>query len=181
MKKINFLVIAVLLALQAGFTQNPYSIIEFDSTIGSIRDVIKLSETELIIVGNKKHVAGQPSQIYIANINLNGEIIWKKEHLGGIPPFTNGNCLCIKADGNYYIAMQMNSSGLLLELNPSGDSVWSFSSSAPGLLSSKFRMINEIPGNGFVFTNLIYDPDQMGSIGHSYYYIVPLRKLAQIH
>ncbi len=60
MKNFRLFILPFLMALQAGFAQNPYTIIEFDSTIGSVRDVLKLSENELIIVGNKKYISGQP-------------------------------------------------------------------------------------------------------------------------
>jgi hypothetical protein len=174
MKKIiiNFLVISELLFLKAGFSQNQYTIIEFDSTIGNIRDAIKLSNDEIIIVGNKTYVQGQPGRIFIAKINSYGEMIWKKEYHGGIPNYTDGFSVCAKTDGNFYIALSNSTKAILIETNQLGDSIWSFVSSEPELYPKYFGTIKEFSDNSLVLSELIYDADPIPYIFQSNYYIL---------
>ncbi len=88
--------------------------------------------------------------------------------------FTDGNSLCRKSNGNFYIAMGNLGSSLLLETNPLGDSVWSYCTGDTLDYPTHFGTIKELQGNGngFVLTELHHDPDPMFGINASYYYIL---------
>lgn len=170
MKKATILITSLILLVLSGYSQTPYTIIHFDSTIWSVTDVHKLNESEFIIVGNSKYIEGQYHKIFIAKINTEGDILWKKEHAGWMQWYSS---ICAKSDGNYYITMEGPvHDALLLETNHIGDSVWSFTSTEPEANNKCFGSIKEFPDGRFVLSEAIYVTSIVSYVIKSNYYIL---------
>ena len=170
MKKFIIIVLGLVLIFNLCYSQNPYTIIELDSSIRKVVDVQKLNESEFIIVGNSKGVIGQYPNIFIAQISTNGEIIWKKEHKGYMQWFSS---VCAKTDGNYYIAMEDTShAAILLETNHVGDSLWSFISTEPELNNKCFGSVKEFSNGKFVISECLNGLMIPFQVTESRYYIM---------
>ena len=170
MKKFIIIVLGLVLIFNLCYSQNPYTIIELDSSIRKVVDVQKLNESEFIIVGNSKGVIGQYPNIFIAQISTNGEIIWKKEHKGYMQWFSS---VCAKTDGNYYIAMEDTThAAILLETNHVGDSLWSFISTEPELNNKCFGSVKEFSNGKFVISECLNGLMIPFQVTESRYYIM---------
>lgn len=170
MKSFIILVLDLVLIFNLCHSQNPYTIIELDSSIRKVIDVLKLNENEFIIAGNSKSVIGQYPNIFIAQISTNGEIIWKKEHNGYMQWFSS---ICAKTDGNYFIAMEDTThAAILLETNHTGDSLWSFISNEPELNNKCFGSISEFPNGTFIISESLNDLIYPFHVNESKYYIL---------
>jgi hypothetical protein len=170
MKKFIIFVLGLFLTFNLCFSQNPYTIIELDSSIRKVVDVQKINENEFIIVGNSKGVIGQYPNIFIAQISTNGEIIWKKEHKGYMQWFSS---VCAKTDGNYYIAMEDTThAAILLETNHVGDSLWSFISTEPELNNKCFGSVKEFSNGKFVISECLNGLMIPFQVTESRYYIM---------
>ncbi|MCK9399721.1 MAG: hypothetical protein M0Q51_06955 [Bacteroidales bacterium] len=104
----------------------------------------------------------------MAKINEAGEILWKKDYSGGMNWISS---MIKKFNGNYFIAMDgENYTGLLLETNSEGDSIWSWSTTALGYNRSRLGPIRELPDGTFILAENIYSNDYAFPPVESNYY-----------
>lgn len=89
--------------------------VSLDTNLHIVADMIQTGNGNFIIAGTNKH----HTLVCVSSLSAEGEILWTKYLTGDMEWFAN---ITEEADGNLLIPMH-NYYALLIELNPSGDSV----------------------------------------------------------
>jgi len=96
-------------------SQPTFFTVSLDTNLHIVTDMIQTGSGNFVIAGTDKH----HTMVCVTSLSAEGEILWTKYLTGDMEWFAN---ITEKADGNLLIPMH-NYYALLIELNPSGDSV----------------------------------------------------------